>query len=247
MSEIAPVVIGGNGHSGTRIFNTIVTLGGVRTGITHLTRRANSDDLRILGLMDKWVGPYLYGKLGESGLRTMRRAYRRRLRLYFPFRSRRWGFKEPRTLLILPFLDELFPSMRFVHVIRDGRDIALGNPFVFGNHYIDAFLSEGEKGLPPEEKMILFWGRGNLKSMEYGTRVMGDRYLLMKWEDLCGQPREKGLELLEFSECKRDAIESVMPLIKRPSSMGRWKTYPEEVRGRVESRGLHWLKLFGYA
>jgi hypothetical protein len=37
----------------------------------------------------------------------------------------RWGDKTPIYVLWIPVLAELFPSGRFVHVIRDGRDVAL--------------------------------------------------------------------------------------------------------------------------
>ncbi|BCW93430.1 MAG: hypothetical protein KatS3mg007_1324 [Thermoanaerobaculum sp.] len=35
-----------------------------------------------------------------------------------------WGWKEPRSIYLLPFWNELMPSLRFIHVIRDGRDMA---------------------------------------------------------------------------------------------------------------------------
>ncbi len=37
----------------------------------------------------------------------------------------RWGDKTPIYVLWIPLLAELFPTGRFVHVIRDGRDVAL--------------------------------------------------------------------------------------------------------------------------
>jgi hypothetical protein len=247
MRAVAPIIIGGNGHSGTRIFNRIVTLGGVFTGVTYLTRRANSDDLRMFDLMDRWAGPFVYGSLAEGEKEEMKRAFARRLRLYFPFRGSPWGFKEPRTLLILPVLHEMFPDMKFVHVIRDGRDIALGNPFVHGNRYVDAFLSDDERALSPEEKMVLFWGRGNQRTMEYGIRALGDRYAFMRWEDLCTRPLEHALELLRFASCPESAVTKILPLISKPGSMGRWKTFPADIRDRVERLGAPWLRDFGYA
>ena len=36
----------------------------------------------------------------------------------------RWGFKAPVTMYLIPLWDELFPGCVFVHVVRDGRDIA---------------------------------------------------------------------------------------------------------------------------
>ena len=35
-----------------------------------------------------------------------------------------WGWKEPRSIYLLPFLNEQMPTIRFLHFIRDGRDMA---------------------------------------------------------------------------------------------------------------------------
>ena len=44
-------------------------------------------------------------------------------------RSRRcrWGFKAPASLAALPVHQRFWPNMNFVHVLRDGRDIALSD------------------------------------------------------------------------------------------------------------------------
>jgi hypothetical protein len=241
-----PIVVGGNGHSGTRIFIDVVTAGGCFSGITHVTKRKASQDLKIFGLLNKWVEPYVYGKLGTREAEQMRRAFARRLRLYFPFRGRSWGFKNPRTMLILPFLDELLPGMRFVHVVRDGRDIALGNPFVGNNRYVDAHLEAGERALPDAEKMILFWGRSNEAAMRYGEEHMKGRYTLMRWEDMCFRPLESCRKLLEFSRLPPDAAPEASRLVAQPKSIGRWKTFATELREPVHARGMHWLRVFGY-
>ena len=44
-----------------------------------------------------------------------------------PMRSRPWGFKAPAAIVALPLLQRFFPAMRVVHVLRDGRDIALSS------------------------------------------------------------------------------------------------------------------------
>lgn len=36
-----------------------------------------------------------------------------------------WGWKFPETLFLMPVIKQIFPQARFVHVIRDGRDVCL--------------------------------------------------------------------------------------------------------------------------
>jgi hypothetical protein len=246
MPTFSPVIIGGSGHSGTRIFSEILTLGGVFTGLRNVTKWADSEDLRIINLLSRWVPRYVAGELSDMDLARMRREFAARIRLYFPYRRRPWGFKNPRTMLLLPFLNELFPGMKFVHVMRDGRDIALGNEFAGRARHTDSFLSDDEKGLPAEEKMILFWGRSNQRSMDYAQKNMKGRYLLMRWEELCHDPVPRARELLEFASCKPVDPRSITAMVKKPASIGRWKSFPDPIRSNVDARGREWLQLFGY-
>jgi len=150
-------------------------------------------------------------------------------------------------MLILPFLDEMFPGMKFVHVVRDGRDISLGNDFAARNRYRAAFLTQDEMSLSAEEAMILFWGRSNQRSMEYGQQRMPGRYLQMKWEELCEDPVRKTAELLEFASCPVEEAWKIARIVRKPSSIGRWKSFPARVRRSVHARGARWLSMFGYA
>lgn len=36
-----------------------------------------------------------------------------------------WGWKYPETLFVMPVVKQLFPKTKFIHVIRDGRDVCL--------------------------------------------------------------------------------------------------------------------------
>ena len=47
--------------------------------------------------------------------------------------KRRWGDKSPSYLLHIPLIERVLPEARFVHIIRDGRDVALSiAPLWFG-------------------------------------------------------------------------------------------------------------------
>lgn len=246
MFDKQPVVVGGNGHSGTRIFVEIIGHSGVFCGVRSLTKRRYSEDLRIIDLLNRWVGPYVLKTLDAKQDIRMKRAFNRRLRLYFPIRRRPWGFKNPRSLLILPFFHQLFPDMKFVHVIRDGRDVSLGNVFVASNRYVDAFLQGSERSLPPEQKMILFWGRSNQQAMEYGSAALGENYRMMRWEDLCKDPLSKTAELIRFAGGTESLAVKASTLVETPKSIGRWTSFPSEISDPVMARGEPWLSLFGY-
>jgi hypothetical protein len=57
-------------------------------------------------------------RLGDA-LRTFYRIYAER------FGKRRWGDKTPRYVLDMELIQRLLPEVHFIHVLRDGRDVAL--------------------------------------------------------------------------------------------------------------------------
>ena len=240
-----PVIIGGNGHSGTRIFAEVLAAAGVNMGIARLTR-SGAHDLNIRNLLNQWVGPYLHRQLSDAELRRMRRAFATRLRIYFPFRSSPWGFKNPRSMLILPFYAEMFPGMKFIHVIRDGRDVTLGNELAGNEEYISAFTEPADAALTAEQRMITFWGRSNAMAQRYGEQHLGDRYLRIRFEDLCNHPAEHVSEMLRFAALPSARLDAIVALVKKPGSIGRWRKFEPAVVQSVESTGRPWLVQFGY-
>ena len=54
--------------------------------------------------------------------------------------GRPWGWKEPRSVYLLPFLAAELPGLRFLHVVRDGRDMAFSENQVQLRKHGDAVL-----------------------------------------------------------------------------------------------------------
>lgn len=243
----APIIIGGSGHSGTRIFAQSLVTNGVFMGIPRLTRHSYSYDLKIINLLSKWIIPYLSGSLNDERKDQMKREFRRRLRICLPFRWGLWGFKNPRTMLLLQFFHEMFPRMKFLHVIRDGRDISFGNPFANpSDPHPSLFLSEEEEKLPMSERMILFWGRSNLAARDFGQQVLKERYMMVRFEDLCGEPHRVTPELLKFAGCGFGKLDQTQALVQKPKSIGRWQTFDRAEVEMTVRLGRDYLAMFGY-
>jgi hypothetical protein len=86
----------------------------------------------------------------------------------------RWGDKTPRYVRHLDLLDRLFPNARFLHVIRDGRDVAL------------SYLSL-PWGPATVRQAALKWRRDVSAGLHAGRRL-GDRYLEVRYESLVNDP-----------------------------------------------------------
>lgn len=106
----------------------------------------------------------------------------------------RWGDKTPRYIEHIPFLADLFPEARFVHVVRDGRDVALS--------YAD--VPFGPKTIARAAEL---WARRVGVGIETGRVLAAGRYLAVRYEDLVATERglEKGARALcDFLELPWD-------------------------------------------
>jgi hypothetical protein len=85
-----------------------------------------------------------------------------------------WGDKTPRYVLDMPLLAELFPRASFVHLIRDGRSVA---------------MSYQSLGRYPHriDQAIQRWRRWVEEGRRSGS-LLGSRYLEVRYEDLVDAP-----------------------------------------------------------
>lgn len=101
----------------------------------------------------------------------------------------RWGDKSPPYALHLPEIAAAFPEARFVHVIRDGRDVAVSlRPLWFA---------------PGQDMTSLAneWSRHVVAARNAGEEL-GSRYLEVRYEDLVLSPSvelSRATDLLELS------------------------------------------------
>ena len=82
----------------------------------------------------------------------------------------RWGDKTPAYVKRMPMIDRALPEARFIHVIRDGRDVALSRA-----------KRTMRKAATPE-RAAQTWRKRILKAREQAGRLEG--YLEVRYEDL---------------------------------------------------------------
>lgn len=103
----------------------------------------------------------------------------------------RYGNKSPVHALALPDIARLFPEARFIHIIRDGRDVALS--------YLDAPV-----GPQTLETATLKWRRF-VRRARQGARFVGPgRYLEVRYEELTGDPAAVLTRVCDFIELHFD-------------------------------------------
>lgn len=241
-----PIIVGGNGHSGTRVPVLLLRANGVNFGHQYFARRSRSDDTRLLWFYNRWAASYLDDKIGTFGSMQMKLELLAWLRAIIPFRRQRWGIKNPRSLLMLPFLATCFPDFYFVHIIRDGRDMTFGNVFARANRYVRFFVSQDERRLPEEVQMSLFWGRSNLFAQKFCLEHFPERYLMLRLEDFCDHPFLMTNKLFSFLDLPTIRADEIAGLISRPSSLGRWRSADPMSLSRIHDTAGWYLRHFGY-
>jgi hypothetical protein len=142
------------------------------------------DDLRRLPTLVEWeLSPDAVAALLHRGM-TTGEAIAAVFEAYAGERGKtRWGDKTPLYMQYLPLLERLFPTARYVHLIRDGRDAAV------------SFLAV------PEGIMTAGWGHPRDAAgfacqwvteigagRALGARVGPERYLELRYEALVADP-----------------------------------------------------------
>lgn len=103
----------------------------------------------------------------------------------------RWGDKTPIYVLSIAALSRLFPSARFIHLIRDERDVA--------SSYLSIPMFEG--GIWQASLRWRDWVSAGIRS---GRRLPPGRYVEVRYEDLVADTDRQLRELCSFLDLEFD-------------------------------------------
>ena len=252
-ASLPPLIIGGSGGSGTRAFLEIARRGGLFMGGQNRQESKDSEPFAQY-FARRWRFKYLLagGRPSEAEIRRMRRDLEKALvnhRLGIPERDAAWGLKFPFSIYFLPFLNEQLPGMRYLHVIRDGRDMAFSprqRALVrIGHIFLRDQWPRLERQPQPVQSMAL-WSRINLQAARYGREAMGDRYLRVRFEDLCADPRAVISRIFDFIGAPEPNLDNACDEVASPPTIGRWRRQDPELIPLLLDEGREALDTFGY-
>jgi Sulfotransferase family len=240
-------VIGATGGSGTRVFARLARLGGLFIG----TKLNSSEDAIDFGeYSDCWINAFILRDQHPRDAVTDAMADDLRSLLVTHVADRPpsvpWGWKEPRSIFLLPFFAAVLPPLRFLHVVRDGRDIAFSENQNQPRKHGRAFLGESARNLPPPLRAMALWTRLNLAAADYGENKLGDRYLRVRLEDLCREPDQTTAQVLEFFGLDGDATSLAATEVSPPGGLGRWRGEERDLVSELGRIGGEALARFGY-
>ncbi len=158
--------------------------------------------------------------------------------------------KTPRNSFIIPFLAQVFPEAKFIHIIRDGRDVALSlsqkpwynkelngstmrepGGYLCGStprFWVESYRHDEFKTTDNIHRCIWLWRRYIEAASEGMNSLLPEQRYELKYEDLVMNPHDEGIRLLDFLDINKDNSRSIFQqhLIKqaRLDSVGKWQS-----------------------
>ena len=256
----APIVLGGLGGSGTRVYAVALRDAGVDLG-RHFNAAFDNLVFTALFKRPRWfaaAGPAAVGRHLDTFTRYSRdrpftpgdlvrlgrcvvdhdptvgrRESVERVRQAFVRRPRAqrrtapaWGWKEPNSHLFLPHLIEHYPHLRFVYIARHGLDMAFSDNKNQLRNFGDQFGFPFPAGRGPDAEAVAqlgYWIHMTDRALALGERL-GDRFLYLRFDDLCAAPEAELRRLLEFAGVPAgDELAAIAAKVATPPSSGRWR------------------------
>lgn len=244
---LPPVVVAAVGGSGTRVLVRVLRKAGWFMGNRVDSR--NEDSLPIAWFLSKWLRTLKdFPEVEGPALAAARTDFERMLNVHrrgIPSPVAPWGFKNPRFMWLLPFLAQRFPTMKFVHVVRDARDMMLSENRYFLRQHGHWILGP-DWWKDPLEAQLQLWRMGNEGAATFGQRCLAGRYHMLRYEDLCQKPAETVTQLLQFLGAEGVNVDSLIEGIGARGNIGRWRGADKrEVSALGESVRAD-LERFGY-
>ncbi len=234
-----PYIVGGTGGSGTHV-------------VVGSNLNVSDDALEFGDYSDRWINTFMAHKktgLPQSTRTEMVKELRAALEKHLArldTTARAWGWKEPRSAFLLPFFHSQMPMLKFLHVVRDGRDMAYSsNQNQLMKHGGTLSDSTEAHWSQPLRSMAL-WSRLNMLVAAYAERNMDGQYMVVRFDDLCTDPIRTIVRMLEFFRLEGDVQQITQLEVDAPESMGRWRDQDEETLEALQRIGREALTKFPY-
>lgn len=224
LADTSPIAVGAIGGSGTRMVTNLMIELGFRMGpdLPH-----SRDDFRfterfvhreILGVPDDEFARRLESYLGDvhADLAAQPGGIEQA--------SRHWGWKEPNTHVVLLRLQRLIPRLRYVHLVRNGLDMAFSDNQLQRDRWGHLFLGRAIEATPRDS--LKYWVAVHRRILRVGA-ALGDRFLIVNYDRLCIQPDSELPKLIEFAGLPMDSrlMERLRAQIRPPESIGRFRQH----------------------
>ncbi|WP_144213672.1 sulfotransferase [Shewanella donghaensis] len=133
-----------------------------------------------------------------------------------------WGWKEPNSHIYLREIIDVFPGCKYIHVTRNGLDMVYSSNQNQLQLWGELVLGREITNSPKDA--FDYWHKVD-KDIRQQSESHPERILMLNFDQICNAPDMIINELMAF--LKKDTFDrdSIKQLIKKPSSIGRYKSY----------------------
>jgi hypothetical protein len=148
----------------------------------------------------------------------------------------KWGWKEPNTHILLPKLLKLYPKIKYIHIMRNGLDMAFSK-----NQNQLKFWTNLK---PTPQNSLHYWVKVHKKLVKYQIKFPQNIYIL-DFDTFCLNPDTQIPLLLKFLNIQynKTIIQKIKSIIKIPNSIGRYKNHDLSSFNQYD---LDFIKSIGY-
>ena len=264
-----PLIIMGSPRSGTTFLARMVnrfldvyvsrdngTLLRVHSRLSHYQPLSNDDNLKRL-IKHLYADRFIQERLVARGLTLSedevfarmgrRRSYAALIDVIFSAiaaerQKQAWGYKRASFARMTGAdFNELFPTAKFVHIIRDAREVGLSMRRSRGAHERNWHFA------------ALDWASHVQSGRQLGRQLDPARYLELRYERLMAEPAVVLTELLDFSgagadrEARVASIRAEVPGLAKEGNTDKWRTQaPADGIRQIERVAGGLLRDLGY-
>jgi len=248
-----PIFVVGSSRSGTTLLYSILLSSGEFAIYEAETLLLTVCQTRYVSLKKKgnysrfindWTNSKQFFRSGLDPVKFKREAYKHRhdytdfLRFFMEIIAReqgkkRWAEQTPGHLSHMECLHKAFPTAKFIHVIRDGRDVAISRRKVGWT---------GTKSKDPLKKLLCAAKSWEMAIKEGQTvgKELGNRYIEIRYEDIITNLDDVLREINNFAQINIDRRKIEDSSV---GSLGKGNTAFEDKMDGISNRGLNrWKK-----
>jgi adenylylsulfate kinase len=230
-----PVICIGRGHGGTRLVSKMMQDFGIFIGQNEQVNGCE-DSIEWVNLIYRMVvegGPTAEFQDGRPYKDQIRNTARLILQGSPIPPGAPWGWKLPETTLVMPAFAEAFPKAKFIHCLRHPVSSSLRNthltsdpkshvgPSTVNGAYAYCGRALSEINSDPEwMRSACTWAHQVGRAVKFGRQLGPDRYLELKYEDICAGTDWAYGVMERFLKLRRARRRPSMDI--EPTRMNRW-------------------------
>lgn len=153
-----------------------------------------------------------------------------------------WGWKEPNSHIVLDRLVDRLENFKYIHVVRNGLDMAYSSNQnqlnLWGKHFLE------ENFAPTPRHSLRYWCITHQRVLEIG-KSMGTNFMLLNYDEFCSDPSNGIKKLCNFIELSPKDIETqIIDLVQPPKSIGRFKN--NNIQQQLSVEDIEYARHLGF-